>query len=126
MNQWDIVDFHGKKVMLIEKLEDSSPQMWKIVPVYTSNGTIQTVSESELTPTIAVYEIPVSWGCFGTITVEATSIQEAMDMFEKEEDEYALPTDSDYIDGSFSREKYSSPEEAKECYARRLLPYSAL
>ena len=65
-------------------------------------------------------------GMFGTITVEATSIQEAIDIFDQEADEYALPTDSDYIDGSFSREKYSSPEEAKECYARRLLPYSAL
>lgn len=77
---------------------DASPSsMWKLCPLYTSRGNVQIVSESELTPTIAEYEIPVSWGCFGIVTIEATSMQEAINTFDREAEEYPLPAESDYI-----------------------------
>lgn len=122
MEQWDIVDYQGKKVLLLEKMDASPSSMWKLCPLYTSRGNVQIVSESELTPTIAEYEIPVSWGCFGIVTIEATSMQEAINTFDREAEEYPLPAESDYITESFTREHYSSPEETKECYAMRLLP----
>ena len=122
MEQWDIVEYQGKKVILLEKDQDSPSPIWKLCPLYTCRGNVQIFPEAELTPTIAEYEIPVSWGCFGIITVKAASMQEAISIFDQEAEEYPLPTDSDYIDGSFTREQYSSLEEAKECYAMRLLP----
>jgi hypothetical protein len=43
------------------------------------------------------YRIPVSWSVMATIEVEAKSLAEAIE----EADNRALPTDPEYIDGSF-------------------------
>lgn len=54
-----------------------------------------------------IFKIPVSWEVTATIDVEANSIEEAIQIFdakESSEEDYSLPTDSEYIDGSFKRE----------------------
>lgn len=52
------------------------------------------------------FKIPVTWEMFGTVTVEANSLEEAIeffDNFEKEEG-FTLPSNESYVDGSFQRE----------------------
>ena len=53
-----------------------------------------------------IFKIPVSWECFGVIEVEAETLRDALEKFDKEEasgEGFPLP-DGDYIDGSFRRE----------------------
>ena len=45
------------------------------------------------------YRISCEWAVCGTMYVEADSIEEAI---QKAEDDYPLPTDPEYIDGSFN------------------------
>ena len=51
-----------------------------------------------------VFKIPVSWSVFGTVEIEAETLDEAIAIFDATEDEISLPLDNDYIDGSFHRE----------------------
>lgn len=125
MEQWDIVDYHGTHVMLLKNLENTPEPVWEVYPIYYLKAATQIVKESELKPVTAEYKIPVSWQCCGTITVEATSMAEAIQIFDRDIDEYPLPTDEDYIGDSFMRETFSSPEEEKERYALYILPRHA-
>ena len=45
--------------------------------------------------------LPVSWEMCGMVEIEANTINEAMDIFEKTQDHIPLPNDFDYVDGSF-------------------------
>lgn len=45
--------------------------------------------------------LPVSWEVCGMVEVEAASICEAIDVFEKTQDYIPLPDEFDYVDGSF-------------------------
>lgn len=125
MEQWDIVDYHGTHVMLLKNLKNTPEPVWEVYPVYDLKAKTQIVKESELRPVTAEYKIPVSWQCYGTITVEATSMAEAIQIFDRDIDEYPLPTDENYVDDSFMRETFSSPEEEKEIYALYILPRHA-
>ena len=48
------------------------------------------------------YVIPVSYEMAGSITIEATSIDEAISIAENHTDELPLPDDAEYIDGSYT------------------------
>jgi hypothetical protein len=51
------------------------------------------------------FKIPVTWEVYGTVRIEANSLDEAIAKFDKESDMIPLPTDHvDYVDGSFRRE----------------------
>ena len=45
------------------------------------------------------YEIPCTWEVYGTIEIEADSLEEAIELAER--DDSPMPDDSDYVDGSF-------------------------
>lgn len=45
--------------------------------------------------------VAVTWEMCGYINVEAESIEEAMDMVKKNPDDFSLPVESYYVDGSF-------------------------
>ena len=45
--------------------------------------------------------IAVTWEMCGYIEVEANSIEEAMNMVKENPDNYNLPIERDYVDGSF-------------------------
>jgi len=45
-----------------------------------------------------IYRIACEWAVYGTMHIEAESLKEAI---QKAEDDYPLPTDSEYIDDSF-------------------------
>lgn len=50
------------------------------------------------------WKIPVCWEMYGTVEVEADTIEEAIEKFKKIEYEgegFALPYDGSYVDGSF-------------------------
>lgn len=50
------------------------------------------------------FKIPVSWEVYGIIFIEAETLEEAIKIFDDTEDDMLLPTDTNYIDGSFKRE----------------------
>ena len=50
------------------------------------------------------FKIPVTWGSWGIVEVEAETLDEALNKFDRDEDQYPLP-EAEYIDGSFEREK---------------------
>lgn len=71
-----------------------------------------------------VFKLPVEWAVFGKIEIEAESLEDALRIFCETEDEIGLPTDNDYIDGSFKLATESSPyvnieetaKELRDCY----------
>lgn len=55
-----------------------------------------------------IFKIPVTWEVCDWIEVEAETLEEAIEIFDAKEnssDDYALPTEPVYIDGSFRREE---------------------
>ena len=60
------------------------------------------------------FKIPVSWEVYGEIEIEAETLEEAIEIFDKNEDEgfgYSLPLDNDYVSGSFERESVDFIQE---------------
>jgi hypothetical protein len=54
---------------------------------------------------MATWKIPVSWEMGGIVEVEAETVEQAIDMFDKDNDFFELPTDTEYyILGSFKRD----------------------
>ncbi len=50
---------------------------------------------------INTYKLPVTWEVYSTVEIEATSLEEAVEIFKETKDDIVLPTDSDYVDDSF-------------------------
>lgn len=46
------------------------------------------------------WKIPVTWEMYGWVEAEGDSIEEALENFRRDEDEYGLP-EGEYVDGSF-------------------------
>ena len=53
---------------------------------------------------VKTFKIPVSWELYGYVEIEADSIEEAINIFDAEIDDWDLPSNSSYVDGSFNRE----------------------
>lgn len=51
---------------------------------------------------MAKIKLPVVWEMGGFVTVEADSVEEAMDYFEKNADHIPLPKEGVYVDASFA------------------------
>ena len=70
------------------------------------------------------YKIPIEWQMFGYVEIKAESLEKAVEYFCENENEFDIPSDSDYIDGSFKISTETSPykdtdkcvEELKEFY----------
>lgn len=60
-----------------------------------------------------IFKIPVEWAVFGVVEIEANSFEEAIEIFDKTNDEIPLP-EGDYIDGSFKRGKFNKTDGIKE------------
>lgn len=59
----------------------------------------QTLSKQNIK--INTYKIPVTWEVYATVKIEATSLEEAVEIFEETKDDIPLPTDPNYVDDSF-------------------------
>lgn len=46
-------------------------------------------------------KLPVEYTMYGTVTVEADTIEEAIKKFNENNDDFDLPDDPEYVDGSF-------------------------
>lgn len=51
-----------------------------------------------------LFKIPVTWEMYSVVVVEASSLDEAIEIFDETSDDMLLPEDRDYVDGSFQRE----------------------
>ena len=51
------------------------------------------------------YKIPVYWEVFGYVSIEANSLEEAIQKYDEEEEYFDLPDKQYYVDGSFNREE---------------------
>ena len=58
------------------------------------------------------YEIPCSWEVYGTMEVEANSLEEAIELAER--DDSPMPDASDYVDGSFEVDRDVAEEINKD------------
>ena len=58
------------------------------------------------------YEIPCSWEVYGTMEIEADSLEEAIELAER--DDSPMPDDSDYVDGSFQVDRDIAEEINKD------------
>lgn len=56
------------------------------------------------------YKIPVSWEEYGFVKIEADSLQQAIEIFDRQSDDIPLP-DGNYVDGSWRREDLEFIEE---------------
>jgi len=52
------------------------------------------------------FKIPVIWEVCSSVIIEAESIDEAVEIFNKTSDGIPLPKNSNYIDGSFKMDDY--------------------
>lgn len=46
-------------------------------------------------------KVAVTWSMCGFVDIDADTMEEAMEKFNKEADYIKLPTDGEYVDGSF-------------------------
>ena len=58
------------------------------------------------------YEIPCTWEVYGTIEIEDDSLEEAIELAER--DDSPMPDDSDYVDGSFQVDRDIAEEINKD------------
>ena len=58
------------------------------------------------------YEIPCTWEVYGTLEVEADSLEEAIELAER--DDSPMPDESDYVDGSFQVDRDIAEEINKD------------
>ena len=58
------------------------------------------------------YEIPCTWEVYGTLEVEADSLEEAIELAER--DDSPMPDESDYVDGSFQIDRDIAEEINKD------------
>ena len=56
------------------------------------------------------YKIPVSWEEYGFVKIEADSLQQAIEIFDRQSDDISLP-EGNYVDGSWRREDLEFIEE---------------
>lgn len=58
------------------------------------------------------YIIPITWECYGTIQITGVkNLKEAMEVAKRYKDDLPIPTNGDYIDGSF---KLNFEEDGEE------------
>ena len=57
------------------------------------------------------FKIPVEWSVYSFVEIEAESIEEAVKIFDETEEEIPLPTEAEYIEGSFQRALEGSEED---------------
>lgn len=61
------------------------------------------------------WKIPVSWEMCGIVTVEAETLEAAMDIARDESSDIPLPDDSNYVDGSWSL-SMEEVDEIRSCF----------
>ena len=55
-------------------------------------------------------KVPVTWEMCGYVDIKADTMEEAMEIFDNEQDYIKLPDNGEYIDGSFRLSSYDIEE----------------
>lgn len=61
------------------------------------------------------WKIPVMWQVYSTVWIEADTLEEAMEIAKDEAGEIPLPSDPDYVDGSWELSEHNV-EFVRQCY----------
>ena len=64
-------------------------------------------------PTMKTYRVPVVYQMYGYVEVEAESMAEAVDEVQNGGGDMPLPTDADYVEGSFEVDHDGIVEEVE-------------
>lgn len=56
-----------------------------------------------------VYKVPVVWSMMGYVLVDADSSEEAMEYAREHMDDFALPTNGEYLEDSFEIDEEGEP-----------------
>lgn len=63
-----------------------------------------------------IWKIPVDWEVCSVVEIKAETLEDAVRLFDDTIDDLPLPTEADYIDGSFKRGMQDSKKETIEYY----------
>ena len=61
------------------------------------------------------WRVPVTWSVCGFVSIDADTLEEAMDIARDDENVLPLPAESNYIDGSWELSQ-TDVEEVRQCY----------
>ena len=64
---------------------------------------------------MAQWKIPVTWSVCSVVYIEKPTLEEAMEAVGDESNDIQLPSDPDYIDGSWEL-SHTDVEEVRQCY----------
>ncbi len=64
---------------------------------------------------IPEWKIPITWSVCGYVYIEAKTLAEAMEIARDDDNEIPLPTDSDYIDGSWEL-SFTEEDDVRKLY----------
>lgn len=64
---------------------------------------------------MAQWKIPVTWSVSSFVYIEKPTLEEAMETVGDESNDIPLPSDPDYIDGSWEL-SHTDVEEVRQCY----------
>lgn len=108
-----IVDYHLESALrniiwtfetLEKRLKNEFPNIWEYLTAAYTSHPIENLNEYIEQHIMPTWHIPVVWEMYGTLEVEAPTLDMAMDMISKDEDrngeEFSLPDESYYVDGT--------------------------
>ncbi len=84
-------EFHGESFVSFQEFCTNEFKDENVIKKLLSNEDIK----------INTYKLPVIWEVYDTVKIEATSLEEAIEIFEETKDNIPLPTDPEYVDDSF-------------------------
>lgn len=91
-------------VPIPEDIEEDEIEEYVSDEITKTTGFCHKGFRSSLDKQKKIFKIPVTWEVYSSVEIEATSLDEAIEIFDKTQDDISLPTEPDYVDGSFHRE----------------------
>lgn len=61
------------------------------------------------------WRIPITWSVCGFVSIDADTLAEAMDIAHDDENVLPLPSEAQYVDGSWEL-SHTDVEEVRQCY----------
>ena len=105
--------FYGRKLARIQEIETENPEMFEQLKCDLEKKGFETTLDLILyleegkhckKPEKKIWKVPVTWKMYGWVDVEADTPEDAIKKWEEKEasdEPFDLPTDAEYVDGSF-------------------------
>lgn len=118
--QTDYLRYNGTEVTVVRPLTEDEADIadvGKMYEVVFNDGVNSHAFEDELSLPVKSWKVPVSWQCCAVITVEASSLAEAIEIAKDEAGVIPLPDDWEYVDGSWELSHGEGDEDyVRQCY----------